>query len=90
MLDISQKYFNINNLPSTVKVPILDSKKSNNVLGAEGLAFPSSSSSSGLTRPRPFPFPGNIADKSFTSGQIKQNSFYSTCFLLFFKLENNT
>ena len=53
---LNRNYFKFS-LPSILKVPILDSKKSNNVLGADGLAFPSSSSSSDLSRPLPFPLP---------------------------------
>lgn len=66
--NISSRCINFNDLPSTVRVPILDSKKSNNVLGADGLAFPSSSSSSGLIRPRPFPLPVRVKN-SYLGGE---------------------
>ncbi len=43
-------------VPSTDNVPIFDSRKSNSVLGPDGLP-PASSSSSCLERPLPRPFP---------------------------------
>lgn len=57
-------------IPSTARVPILDSRKSNNVLGADGLAFPSSSSSSGRIRPLPFPFPRDKSYNLFSYSQM--------------------